>query len=229
MLIAFADLSGDNVLWGMKSLDSYSIDAKYKVLGRPRKTYIPATTHKPGELVESMKVDAKYLTDNVYLSDFGMAIKEGTSVGYKVQSPIDYCAPERFHNVDPSCASDMWSYMIIFARLYYGCNPFSYFGGTPSFISTLVDVLGPLPQQWRDRYKARGNVEDNWYDPCRKPHPTRMLEKSIEDNRPDASSTERSRALSVMFKGLTYEPERRITAAQLLQDPSFRAITGLNM
>ena len=176
-----------------------------------------------------MKVPEKLRTDTVYLTDFGLAIKAGTSVEYKAQCPVDYCAPERFHNADPSYASDIWSYMCIFARLYIGCNPFGYFGTTASLVSTLVDVLGSLPEQWRGHYNASDTVYDFWYDPFRKPDPKRMLESTIERTRPDASSSERCHALSIMSKGFCYDPERRITAAQLLQDPSFQAITGVSM
>jgi serine/threonine protein kinase len=62
--------------------------------------------------------------EKVYLADFGHAIKAGTSVCKKWQWPIIYCSPERFHNVDPSCASDMWSYMCLFTELYTGATPF---------------------------------------------------------------------------------------------------------
>lgn len=39
---------------------------------------------------------------------------------------------------------------------------------------------------------------------------------------------ERDLALSVMLKGFCYLPERRITAGQLLQDPSFKALMEMH-
>jgi hypothetical protein len=45
-------------------------------------------------------------------------------VRIKQQAPYCFCAPERLQNADPSLASDMWSYMCLFAALYLGYNVF---------------------------------------------------------------------------------------------------------
>ena len=50
-------------------------------------------------------------------------------VRMKEQAPYHYCAPERLHSADPSLASDMWSYMCLFAALYLDCNAFYGNGG----------------------------------------------------------------------------------------------------
>jgi serine/threonine protein kinase len=65
------------------------------------------------------------ITDTVYLGDFGLATKAGTDIRHKMPSPLDiiFQAPERFHNVNPSFASDVWSYMCIFIELYLGIVP----------------------------------------------------------------------------------------------------------
>ena len=50
------------------------------------------------------------------------------------------------------------------------------------------------------------------------------LEAKIRRIRPDACQDEREHALSAMYKGFCYVPEDRVTAAQLLEDPSFHVV-----
>ncbi|ROV91656.1 hypothetical protein VMCG_09223 [Cytospora schulzeri] len=58
--------------------------------------------------------------ENIFLADFGLLLKAGTSVDYKFQGVISFISPERFHNYDPSPESDMWSFMVVFFYLYTG-------------------------------------------------------------------------------------------------------------
>ena len=88
----------------------------------------------------------------------------------------------------------------------------------------MVNVLGALPKQWKGRYNGAGTSDDSWYDQSRKPHPTMALKAMIERARPDTSQTERNHVLSVMSKGFIHLPESRVSAAQLLQDASFKAV-----
>ena len=67
------------------------------------------------------------LRETVYLGDFGMAIKAGDGVEHKVLWPIIYCAPERFHDANPSFSSamcevrvDSLSYLIYYLPVYIG-------------------------------------------------------------------------------------------------------------
>jgi len=170
-----------------------------------------------------MEVPESLLAETVYLGDFGLTIKTGTSVSQKVQSPAVYCAPERFHNADPSFASDIWSYMCLFAELYLGFTPF-YGTGSASVVSYMVNILGPLPEQWKGYYNGAGTSDDSWYDQTREAVPTMTLKAMVKRARPEASETERNHVLSVMSKGFCYLPESRISAAQLLQDASFNAV-----
>ncbi|KAN0068503.1 hypothetical protein V8E54_013227 [Elaphomyces granulatus] len=62
--------------------------------------------------VTPFKAPKRLITDAVYLGGFKMATEAGTEVRDKVPSPmnIHYYASEIFHDVNPSFASDMWSY-----------------------------------------------------------------------------------------------------------------------
>jgi serine/threonine protein kinase len=122
------DLSNGNVLFDIASLDNFDTKTKYEYLGRPKKVALTSHLWRPGELVKPMEVSKSLLRETVYLSDFSMAIKAGTEVNRKVLFPFVFCAPERFHGVNPSFASDMWSFMCIFSYLYLGCVPWRAYG-----------------------------------------------------------------------------------------------------
>ncbi len=112
--------------------------------------------------------------------------------------------------------------MCLFAKPYLGSIHFDGFLGTP--MTYLVNVLGPLPEHWKGYFTA-GTSDDSWCDQSRKPEPKLPLEAMIKRERPEADHTERNNVLSVMSKGFCYLPESRITAAQLLEDASFEAVT----
>jgi serine/threonine protein kinase len=216
------DLNDKNIVCGIVPLDDYDIKMKYQYLGRPRKMAFQTPAGMLGELVRPVVVPPSLLTQSVYLSDFGLAINAGTSVNYKPQSPSAWCAPERLHNVDPSAAGDMWSYMVIFTELYLGSLPWSIYGDA---VRSIVKVLGPLPQTWYGQYHQPGGRDVSWYDPSRQPEFT--LEEMIKNARPDVSPTERTHVLSFMLKGFSYDPQDRMTAAQLLDNASFQAVMGV--
>jgi serine/threonine protein kinase len=200
-------------------LNGYSTAVKYQYLGRPQKIPFQTQAGKRGELVKPVTVPSGLLTRSIYLCDFGLAIDAGTSVSYKPQSPGAWCAPERFHGVDPSSASDMWSYMVIFTKLYLNAPPWSLYGdGVPN----IVKVLGPLPQNWFGCYHQPGKNSASWYDQSKKAEFT--LEAMIKRNRPEVSSAERAHVLSFMLKGFHFHPKHRVTARELLSDPSFQAV-----
>lgn len=228
MLKYYTDLSNGSVMWDMVPLDSYDISTKYKYLGRPKKIAMnPHPGLQQAEVVKQMEVPQSLVKENVYLGDFGLAMTAGTSVSCKAQSPNIYCAPERFHKVDPSFASDMWSYMCLFVELYLGLVPFhGIFEGAGStiVISDMVNALGPLPEHWKGNYEGVGTEVDWWYDQGRKPVPGMTLAARIKHARPEASQTEMENVLSFMSKGFCYLPESRMSAAELLEDASFKAV-----
>jgi serine/threonine protein kinase len=58
---------------------------------------------------------------------------------------IPFRAPERFHNVNPNFASDMWSYMCLFTVLYLGFIPIHTVEAFALSATFLPEVLG---QDW---------------------------------------------------------------------------------
>lgn len=219
--IVHRDLNDKNIMCGIAPLDAYDVKMKYQYLGRPKKIPLQTPAGMQGELVRPIVVPPSLLTKSVYLGDFGLAMNAGTLVNYKPQSPSAWCAPERLHNTDPSAASDMWSYMCVFTELYLGTLPWSIYGDA---LPGMVKVLGPLPQTWSGYYHQPTRTDASWYDPRKQPEST--LEAIIAHARPDVSSTERAHVLSFLLKGFSYNPQHRITAAQLLYNASFRAVMG---
>ncbi|KAJ5885081.1 kinase domain-containing protein, partial [Penicillium taxi] len=223
--IVLCDLNSGSVLWDIGAINDYSQEMVYREFGRPRRALLSSDNWKSGEVVQPVKVNPELLRGaNIFLSDFGLAIKKGSPVKCKWQLPAMFCAPERFHGIGPSFASDMWSYMCLFAQFYLGYVPFE---GNASItaLSSFSFLIGPLPLQWAGRYEVGGTTfKDNWYDQSRKP---RTLEGMIERSKPKASAAERELVLVVFQKVFTYLPEDRLTAAELLKDKDFNALMSI--
>jgi serine/threonine protein kinase len=208
---------------GLSPLHNLSRASKYELLGRPLRETIPfADTWKKGELVRPIKIPKSLRTEDIYLGDFGLAKKLDNPVTQRGYPSVHFCSPERLHNKDPSPACDMWAYMVIFSELYLGFLPFATFfeGG---IITDYLKCFGPLPEEWKGLY-IHPNGIDSWYDQRVQPDPKRSLASRITQFRPDADATELELVCSVMRKVFTYRPEERLTAAQLLQDKSFKAL-----
>lgn len=210
-------------MWGVVPLNNLNRNDKYKALGRPLKQVIPfVDLWKQGELVKPVELPDNLRTEEFYLGDFGLAMRVGDPITQRGLPPSSFCSPDRLHGKHPSFACDMWGYMVIFAELYLGFPPFgTWFDG--GIISGLVKCLGPLPEEWKDLYEPSGGL-DSWYDQCTTPDPKFNLASSIEYFRPDVYQAERELVYSIMKKVLVYCPEERLTATQLLRDPSFKAL-----
>jgi serine/threonine protein kinase len=210
---------------GCRPLDNLSTKTKYKYIGRPKKINLPADSWRKGELVGPLEVPKSLITDAIYLCDFGMATEAGTEAREKEPSPFNtnYIAPERFHNVKPSFASDMWSYMCLFSVLYMGYVPWCSYSNM-SVVSKMVGTLGSLPREWKGCYNGWGVSANWWYDHRRKPYPKESFKSIIERGRHEVGEVERNHIVSIMEKVFCYSPDKRSTATQLLQDPSFQAV-----
>ncbi|KAF4333663.1 CMGC kinase [Fusarium beomiforme] len=188
----YADINSANIIYGLAPFKSgTTIATKYEYLGRPRKMPIPTDEPmwKDGQLVMPMAPHSSLVRETITLADFGLAIKSGTSVEGKIQSPVIYCAPERIHNVDPGFASDMWSYMCIFAELYLGFPMFCGAGHSTA-VSFMVSVLGPLPLSWKGSYRGDGQHDESWYAQTRVLEPRLTLEAKVMHARDNISPTE---------------------------------------
>ncbi|OGM40445.1 kinase domain-containing protein [Aspergillus bombycis] len=211
----------------MAPLQDLSRGATYEALTRQLRQTIPAVEFcKPGELVRPTQVPENLRTEDFYLGDFGLAMKVGDPVAQPGHPPLQFCSRERLHGKDPSFACDMWSYMVNFAGLYQGQPPFNPWyrgGGGGGALTTITGFLGPLPEQWKGSYIFADGL-DSWFDHNQTPDTKETLASELARYRPDVDPAEREHKLSIMQKAFIYSPEERLTATQLLADPSFKAL-----
>ena len=118
----------------------------------------------------------------------------------------------------------MWSFVCILAQLILGQSPF--FGvGAPTVMDSITGRLGSLPERWKGFYNA-GEGKDSRYDQRHTRVYSEPLPAFIDRLRLDMDKAERHLVHTVLARGLCYLPESRLSAAQLLQDASFRAIVA---
>ncbi|KAK2786742.1 hypothetical protein FQN53_006218 [Emmonsiellopsis sp. PD_33] len=225
--IVHRDLNDRNCFWGTVPLHHLNRKAKYQLLGRPLKQSISWVDGlwKPGEYVKPLTIPMHLHDDTFYLGDFGLAMKLGNPVVPEQDGrpPTQFCSPERLHKRPPSIACDMWSYLCIFAELYIGFTPFTTMadGGA---VTSMVRLLGPLPEDWKGEHIDPEYARDSWYDQDNKPSPDFNLRTQIERMHPDAGTDEWDLVYSILTRGFSYVPEERLTATQLLRDASFKAL-----
>lgn len=208
-------------MWGMVPLHNFNKKDKYKAFGRPvKKSLAELELWRRGELVIPASIPEHLRTDRFYLGDFGLAMKNEDPIMQHGCPPRVFCSPDRLHGKHPSFACDMWSYMVIFAILCLGVAPFPTCekGGV---VSSIVNCLGPLPEDWKGLYKPR-DAFDFWYNQHTTPDPEFDIAVRLEKFCPDLDAVEKELLRSIMLKVFVYRPEERLTATQLLQDPSFR-------
>ncbi|KAL7917808.1 protein kinase [Trichoderma austrokoningii] len=226
--VVHRDINSANVLYGFAPFERAAIATKYEYIGRLQKIAILASRRlwKNGQLFMPVTLHDSIVQGNITLVDFGLAVKSGTSVEYKIQSPVIYCAPERIHSADPSFASDMWSYTCIFAEVYLGF-PLFYGSSHSKAVSFMVSVLGPLPLFWKSYYQGGGQYDESWYDQSRRPEFTLALEVKVTHAWDDVSLAEQQVVLSILQSGLSSSPEHRFTAGQLLEDAHFKELMAM--
>ncbi|KAF5609033.1 cmgc kinase [Fusarium pseudoanthophilum] len=225
------DLNSANVMFGLSSFEpGAEISAKYQILGRPQKMEFPTNQEmwRKGQLVAPMSPkDSFVVQDTISLADFGLTIRSGTEVDFKLQGTIGYSAPELMHGVNPTFASDMWSYMCIFAELYLKWPLFGpgFFGGGLRFVvGLLIRVLGPLPLSWKGSYEGGGEPDESWYDQSKVPEHEMCLESRVTRSRDTIEPAEQQLVLDTLRRGFSYLPEERLSAGELLEDASFKAL-----
>ncbi|KAH7147239.1 hypothetical protein DER46DRAFT_484693, partial [Fusarium sp. MPI-SDFR-AT-0072] len=118
------------------------------------------------------------------------------------------------------------SYIYIFAELYLGF-PMFYNTAHSTAFSFMVSVLGPLPLSWKGSYKGDGQYNKSWYNQTREPEPRLTLEAKVTHARDNISPAEQQLVLSILKRGLLYNPKHRFSARQLLEDASFKELMAI--
>lgn len=164
-----------NILWGVKPefAQKLASDPSYHARASTPKVRHKVDWKRQGKPVYGhrllpLKFPPESISDKVYLSDFGLTHRVGTPVGYKLQGVLKFISPERFHDADPSPASDMWSFMVVFVHLYLEMTAFKnvepFMPEMPeSILSNIVERLGLLPAEWA-AVGAEKHNPGSWYN-----------------------------------------------------------------
>ncbi|EEP79504.1 predicted protein [Uncinocarpus reesii 1704] len=211
------DINSMNAIWGSTLPENLSVANQYKILGRPQRMLIHATW-KQAELVRPMQFPVTHCSNMIFLADFGITTPVSHSTIPDGLPPFEYCSPERLHGAIPQFSCDMWSYMCLFSYLYFGSNLFPH-------LKDVVTYMGPLPKYLKGKYLWPKYSRDQWYDP--NTAITTSLEERIRYQRPAMDSAERKLLMSVLTRGFSLIPERRLTASQLLRDLDFNALIDI--
>ncbi|KAG8157201.1 hypothetical protein KVR01_012909 [Diaporthe batatas] len=229
------DIVLGNVVCGLKvDLGKKSVNEKYQLLGRPRKAKAlweedPETGKDVilGELVAPATFPPALVGADAYLCDFGILVPAGTSVRNKLQSQPVYCAPELFHNIEPSFASDVWSYMVLFLYLYTENSVFAIGPGFAGVLNSIVDGVGLLPKEWKGRYEAydKAKAKEAWYG--RGSPAKSMFSAFLDMHRPDITAAEKALVHSIIQQVFRPRPGDRVTAVGLMDNTDFKALMSI--
>lgn len=170
------------------------------------------------------------LDKTAFLGDFGLTKRIDSPATDHCLPPETCCPPELCHQgFEPTYESDMWGFMCVFTTLMTGFNPFTGWSDSGA-LGSMFEMLGPLPQEWEGRYKWPHHYPDEkrakWYDHSRVPGDS--LGDFLDRTRKDIGPRERELILEVMQKGFQYQPSKRISAQQLLDDESFRELMSIH-
>ncbi|OHF00685.1 protein kinase domain-containing protein [Colletotrichum orchidophilum] len=154
------------------------------------------------------------------LSDFGEA-RLGTGPHAGDIMPIMYRAPETLLHIQWGCPVDIWSVGLTAWDLLEGKTLFSARKEDGSFsdgahFAELIAVLGPPPLKLLNRHRNRAleywDAQGNWgnFLPIPRGKTLETLETKLENN---------LKFLQFIRRALTWDPNARPTARQLLQDP----------
>lgn len=194
--------------------------------GKPVYNGIPSHAVKPiwlGKASDELKLSEA----NIVLCDFGEAFTPSKQRKLESHSPFVSRAPEaRFDPHSISFPSDIWSLGCTIWGLFAQRPLFEHFLATEDFIlREQVDALGLLPGEWWSRWEKRhdsftedGSIKNresyrSWDD---------RFEGCIQEPRkaatmPALDPAEREALSSMLRWMLSFRPESRPTASQILQ------------
>ncbi|EEQ34593.1 protein kinase domain-containing protein [Microsporum canis CBS 113480] len=225
------------------SLDELSIEKFYEEYGKPET--VPITRSDGGPLPANVPDKAviplyigKYAEDfslsdaHVLLSDFGEAFAPSLEprLGKDCHTPLSLRPPEaRFEPESPlSYSADIWTlatalWEIVGMKAIFS----SEFVTADDVTSQQIEVLGPMPQDWWERWEERGKFFDKKGNPkgAREIWPPihRAFEEGVQKYRRKLlptdvfSEAETAAFLDLMRRMLVFRPEERPTAKEVLE------------
>ncbi|KAK5683986.1 hypothetical protein LTS10_003850 [Elasticomyces elasticus] len=165
------DLTLSNVLFKLKPIDDWTEEQIFARFGPPRThKLVLASGADPGEsapryVVEpACRPDAKYLTHDALLVDFGEAFRfDNAPQARDIGIPLMYRAPETIFESKFTSASEIWSLGCLLFEIRAGDPLFKGFmGGCDEILWQMVQTKGKLPERWWDAWDKKSSwFQDN--------------------------------------------------------------------
>lgn len=174
------DLHLGNILLQLpSSLDGLTEGELYSKYGAPEPEAVVRSDGEPlGPGVPSQAVSPVWLGDSpeiiglseasLLLSDFGVAFRPAAELRFQSYTPLEIRPPEaRFEPENAlSFASDIWSAGCTIWAMLAHRSLFDVLLATDDDVAAQwVDVLGPLPAEWWEKWEARSKYFENANQP----------------------------------------------------------------
>ncbi|ROW06941.1 hypothetical protein VMCG_03986 [Cytospora schulzeri] len=211
------DINLGNVMWTLHPTAVKEITTSpAKVFPQPMKRiqFEHNKGLKSGHRLLPATFPVEKLGSQVVLADFGLLLADQTTVEHKLQGTPAFIAPERFHDHDPTKASDLWSFMVVFVHLYLCEEAFPprwmmSRKDPVTYLYSIRENLGPLPAEW-----ATTKYDREFYAPSPEDQPDKFasrLYKDWQEAIPTSIPVYKERAQNG-------DPEAAATAKRLEQD-----------
>ena len=164
------DFTPANILLGISGLDGLTEEQVFQILGEPKQIEVvtesgksPTEPTAPKYLVRPVdfyKVDPRFITDQVYIIDFGESFRV-SDPPEDLGIPEAYCSPELILDKVASIGSDIWALGCTLFEIRTGRKLFDMFDDDiDSHLYYMVLLLGKLPEPWWTAWEAR----QNWFE-----------------------------------------------------------------
>ncbi|RCI08652.1 hypothetical protein L249_4798 [Ophiocordyceps polyrhachis-furcata BCC 54312] len=199
--------------------------------GNPLPPGVPRTAVVPCYLQKKHVKNFTLSDARILLSDFGEAFAPAAQSrrGADCHSPTDYRPPDAFLQPDIplSFSSDIWCLALAIWDIL-GMQPLfgSFFGCPESLVSQVVDVFGPLPSGWWEKWEGRTKYFNDDGTPKAGRHIWSKLDEAFEErvqkqrrelNMGEYGREETAAFLDLMVRMLKPNPQERITMDEVLQ------------
>ncbi|KAI1178381.1 kinase domain-containing protein [Nemania sp. FL0916] len=232
--ICHGDLSRSNIAFELPDFNCWDPSRVDRLFGPVESETVEEcgtgeySKHCPDQLIKTTSLPGldKSMLKNVKIIDFGEAFflgKPPSTLG----TPIHYFPPEICFGYAASLKTDIWSLACVLYEIH--SRSWLFPGMYPVFesiIGTIVDVVGPLPESWKGRFRfdmfgepgrEGGDQEPGWwYEDKDSPQPM-PLDQQLFAAAPHLNAAKRAEFIGLLLDMLAYEPEKRLDAAGVSQ------------
>ncbi|KAH7403682.1 kinase-like domain-containing protein [Cadophora sp. MPI-SDFR-AT-0126] len=161
--IVHGDFTAANLLLKLANIDEWTLEEIHGRLGEPQTHVLHRAAEQAGEYstprytvnaISMSLVNARWLSDQIMIIDFGIAFLEDESP-IAIGTPKNYCAPEFNFKSPRSISSDIWALGCTVFEIRAGASLFQYRGipNRDQMLIATVKILGKLPDVWWDQWE----------------------------------------------------------------------------